>query len=85
MKNIRNVLSENFHFLVVKFLVYLNRHVFVMTWEFNSLQGKCKKIKTKKLETAYLLTLEFNSQQGKCKKIKTKTFEYCKGNKLKKV
>ena len=26
----RNFLSENFHFLVVKFSVYLNRHVFVM-------------------------------------------------------
>ena len=26
----KNVLSENFHFLVVKFSVYLNRHVFVM-------------------------------------------------------
>ena len=31
MKNIRFFfLSENFHFLVVKFSVYLNRHVFVM-------------------------------------------------------
>ena len=30
MKNIRIFLSENFHFLVVKFSVYLNRHVFVM-------------------------------------------------------
>ena len=30
MKNIRVFLSENFHFLVVKFSVYLNRHVFVM-------------------------------------------------------
>ena len=29
MKNIR-FLSRNFHFLVVKFSVYLNRHVFVM-------------------------------------------------------
>ena len=29
MKN-QNFLSENFHFLVVKFSVYLNRHVFVM-------------------------------------------------------
>ena len=29
-KNIRIFLSENFHFLVVKFSVYLNRHVFVM-------------------------------------------------------
>ena len=30
MKNIRFFLSENFHFLVVKFSVYLNRHVFIM-------------------------------------------------------
>ena len=30
MKNIRFFLSENFHFLVVKNSVYLNRHVFVM-------------------------------------------------------
>ena len=30
-KNIRTFLSENFQFLVVKFSVYLNRHVFVMT------------------------------------------------------
>ena len=29
MKNIRNFLSENIHFLVVKFSVYLNRHVFI--------------------------------------------------------
>ena len=27
----QNILSENFHFLVVKFSVYLNRHVFLMT------------------------------------------------------
>ena len=26
----QNILSENFHFLVVKFSVYLDRHVFVM-------------------------------------------------------
>ena len=26
----QNFLSENFHFLVVKFSVYLNKHVFVM-------------------------------------------------------
>ena len=30
MKNIRNFLSENFPFLVVKFSIYLNRRVFVM-------------------------------------------------------
>ena len=30
MTNIRIFLSENFHFLVVKFSVYLNRHVFIM-------------------------------------------------------
>ena len=29
-KNIRIFISENFHFLVIKFSVYLNRHVFVM-------------------------------------------------------
>ena len=30
MKKISEVLSENFHFLVVKFSVYLNRFVFIM-------------------------------------------------------
>ena len=30
MKIYQKFLSENFHFLVVKFSVYLNRHVFVM-------------------------------------------------------
>ena len=30
MKNIRFFLSEIFHFLVVKFSIYLNRRVFVM-------------------------------------------------------
>ena len=30
MKNIRIFFSANFHFLVVKFSVYLNRRVFVM-------------------------------------------------------
>ena len=29
-KEYQNFLSENFHFLVVKFSVYLNRHVFIM-------------------------------------------------------
>ena len=33
MKNIRIILSENFHFLVVKFSIYMNRHVFVMVCE----------------------------------------------------
>ena len=32
MKNIRIFLSESFHFLVVKFSVYLNRIVFVMKY-----------------------------------------------------
>ena len=31
MKHIRVFLSENFHFSVVKFSVYLNRHVSVMS------------------------------------------------------
>ena len=30
MKIYQNFLYENFHFLVVKFSVFLNRHVFVM-------------------------------------------------------
>ena len=30
LEKYQNFLSENFHFLVVKFSVYLNRHVFVM-------------------------------------------------------
>ena len=30
MKKISKFLSENFHFLVVKLSLYLNRHVFVM-------------------------------------------------------
>ena len=34
MKNIRIFLSDNFHFFVVKFSVYLNRHVFIM-WVLN--------------------------------------------------
>ena len=29
-KKYQNFLSENFHFLIVKFSIYLNRHVFVM-------------------------------------------------------
>ena len=37
MKNIRIFLSENFYFLVVKFSVYLNRHVYVMP--FNSFKA----------------------------------------------
>ena len=32
-KKYQNYLSDNFHFLVVKFSVYLNRHVFVMNSE----------------------------------------------------
>ena len=34
MKKMSEFLSENFHFLVVKFSVYLNRHIFVMTVSF---------------------------------------------------
>ena len=38
-KNIRIILSENFHFFVVKFSVYLNRHVFVMAGHTVGRQG----------------------------------------------
>ena len=40
MKNIRFLLSENFHFLVVKFSVYLNRHVFVMDSDSSEVSAK---------------------------------------------
>ena len=43
MKKNKNFLSENFQFLVVKFSVYLNRHVFVMIQKHQSkhaLSGK---------------------------------------------
>ena len=33
MKKYQNFLSENFHLLVVKFSVYLNRHVFLMVYQ----------------------------------------------------
>ena len=33
-----NFLSENFHFLMVKFSVYLNRRVFIMTFCIDSFQ-----------------------------------------------
>ena len=36
MKNVRIFLSENFHVLVVKFSVYLNRQVFVMLYHMSS-------------------------------------------------
>ena len=37
VKKYHKFLSENFHFLVVKFSVYLNRHVFVMYLKTGSL------------------------------------------------
>ena len=40
MKHIRIFLSENFHFLVVKFSIYLNRNIFVIN------QGLCCFIRT---------------------------------------
>ena len=42
MKNIRTFLSEIFHFLVVKFSVYLNRRVFVMVCSNILKKGKRK-------------------------------------------
>ena len=39
MKNIRFFLSEIFHFLIVKFSVYLNGHVFVMNIFYTTLKG----------------------------------------------
>ena len=33
MKNIKFFLSENFQFLEMKFSIYFNRRVFVMSWQ----------------------------------------------------
>ena len=55
MKKISEFFCENFHFLVLKFSVYLNRHVFVMAH--NSLQIRISlylheyKISTDKIRT----------------------------------
>ena len=51
MKNIQNFLSENFPFLVVKFSIYLNRRVFVMTDEPNSLIMLMTALQMSKLQT----------------------------------
>ena len=51
MKNIRICLSENFHFLTVKFSVYLNSHVFVM-------RAKCLLIHSKSIS-------EFSKEEKK--------------------
>ena len=40
MKNIRIFYLKIFLFLVVKFSIYLNRHVFVMNWPFGSEEAK---------------------------------------------
>ena len=41
MKKYQKFLSENFHFLVVKFSVYFNRYVFVMLFSIvDTLVGK---------------------------------------------
>ena len=61
MKNIRVFFSEIFHVLVVKFSVYLNRHVFVMLFfavhkyakKTTTTKKKKKKKKTFKGETTF--------------------------------
>ena len=40
MKKYQNFLSENFHFLVEKFSVYLSRHVFVMVYNISTRRNK---------------------------------------------
>ena len=45
MKKYQNFLSENFHFLVVKFSVYLNKLVFVMGIMVSNQKKKKKKEK----------------------------------------
>ena len=58
MKNIR-ILSESFHFLVVKFSVYLNRHVFVMDTSMHRKTRKPghSKVSTKEIRDAGQIVL----------------------------
>ena len=44
MKNNQNFLSENFHYFVVKFSVYLKRHVFVMALNCVGSNNRCRKL-----------------------------------------
>ena len=53
MKNIKKFLSENFHFLVGKFSVYLNRHVFVMLLRENIFCGYSLEVLLREAFTEY--------------------------------
>ena len=50
MKKISEFLSENFHFLVVKFSVYLNRLVFVMVLFINVTIGFLMILSTERID-----------------------------------
>ena len=54
-KKYQDFLSESFHFLVVEFPVYLNRHVFVMISSMHSIYTKYQNILT-------VLVLKLNHQ-----------------------
>ena len=61
-KNITVFLSENFHFLVVKFSVCLNRRVFVMMYPSFNLTGQIRQIfrsLTMKITFAFLYIKSF--------------------------
>ena len=49
IKIIRTFLSENFHFLVVKFSVYLNRHVFVILLSTDTTKSKIRNVSAEAL------------------------------------
>ena len=61
MTNIRIFLFENFHFLVVKFSVYSNRHVFVMfssapVYSIEKKKKKCCEAKNSHYSLHFVLT-----------------------------
>ena len=56
----QNFLSENFHFLVVKLSIYLNRRVFVMTVAITNVQTK----KDYSRRTASFGTISRNNYSG---------------------
>ena len=80
LQNIRVDLSENFHFLVVKFLVYLNRHVFVMNFPQYSkiplLRPRLGLSQSGRISGVVLiLTIEY----GKCPKMSNTFISYISG------
>ena len=76
MKNIRIFLSENFHFLVVKFSVYLNRHVFVMDTTLTILLSLPRRYSREIKYMSY--RGDYEIQAGECKEAFRRVILFCR-------